>query len=62
MVWYAETSVKPNKLVRFDPRTQQVYSRQLLLAEAWCAIWLQRRMGAFTLACSGVNKVAVVQP
>jgi virginiamycin B lyase len=59
-VWYSESGVKPNTLVRFDPRSQ---------AFAWEAIpsggGVVRNMvatptGHLYLACSGVNKVAVV--
>ena len=60
-VWYSESGLKPNTLVRFDPGTQ---------AFAWEAIpsggGVVRNMvatptGHLYLACSGVNKVAVVE-
>ena len=61
-VWYAETGVKPNKLVRFDPQTQQFSSEAIPSGGGVVRNMVATKDGRLYLACSGVNKVAVVQP
>jgi len=60
VVWYSESGVKPNTVVRFDPKTR-TFSRRLIPSGGGVV----RNMvvapgGRLYLACSGVNKVAVV--
>ena len=61
LVWYSESGVKPNTMIQFDPRTERF---------AWAAIpsggGTVRNMAATAdgrvyIACSGVNKVGVVE-
>jgi virginiamycin B lyase len=59
-VWYSETGVKPNTLVRFDPKSE-MFGREAIPSGGGVV----RNMVAtpdhrLYLACSGVNKVAVV--
>jgi virginiamycin B lyase len=61
-VWYAETSAKPNRLVRFDPSAQQFSSEPIPSGGGVVRNMVATKNGRLYLACSGVNKVAVVQP
>ncbi len=61
-VWYSESGVKPNTLVKFDPKSQS-FSREVIPSGGGVV----RNMvatpdGRLYLACSGVNKVAVATP
>jgi virginiamycin B lyase len=60
MVWYSESGVRPNTIVRFDPRT-----RGFARAEIPSGGGVVRNMsatddGRLYIACSGVDKVGVV--
>ena len=60
-VWYSESGVKPNTLVKFDPKSQS-FSRQPIPSGGGVV----RNMvatpdGRLYLACSGMNKVAIVE-
>jgi virginiamycin B lyase len=59
-VWYSESGVRPNTIVRFDPKSES-FSREAIPSGGGVV----RNMVAtpdrrLYLACSGVNKVAVV--
>jgi hypothetical protein len=60
MVWYSESGVQPNTIVRFDPR-RQVFARAAIPSGGGVV----RNMaatpdGRLFIACSGKNKVGVV--
>jgi len=60
MIWYSESGVEPNTIVRFDPK-QQVFARAAIPSGGGVV----RNMAAMPdgrvyIACSGVNKVGVV--
>jgi virginiamycin B lyase len=62
MVWYSESGVKPNTMIRFDPQTQK-FARAAIPSGGGVV----RNMAATTdgrvyIACSGVDKVGVVEP
>jgi virginiamycin B lyase len=62
MVWYSESGVKPNTIVRFDPKTE-TFSRAAVPSGGGVI----RNMAATSdgrvyIACSGVDKVGVVEP
>jgi virginiamycin B lyase len=62
MVWYSESGVKPNTIIRFDPKTG-VFARAAIPSGGGVV----RNMAATSdgrvyIACSGVDKVGVVQP
>lgn len=61
-VWYAETGLHPNRLVRFDPDTQQFSAEAIPSGGGVVRNIAVTRDGRLYLACSGVNKVAVVTP
>jgi len=60
MIWYSESGVKPNTLVRFDPKTKTFSSRPIPSGGGVVRNMVATADGRLYLACSGVNKVAVV--
>jgi virginiamycin B lyase len=61
IVWYSESAVSPNTLVRFDPKTEKF---QTWIIPSGGGV-VRNMMGTrdashLVLACSGVNKVALV--
>jgi len=59
-VWYSESGVKPNTLVRFDPKSQSFSSEAIPSGGGVVRNMVATADGKLYLACSGVNKVAVV--
>jgi len=59
-VWYSESGVTPNTLVRFDPRSKQFSSTPIPSGGGVVRNMVATPSGQLYLACSGVNKVAVV--
>ena len=53
-VWYAETGIKPNRLVSFNPKTKAFSTTPIPSGGG-----MVRKDGKLYLACSGVNKVAI---
>jgi virginiamycin B lyase len=62
MVWYSESGVKPNTLVRFDPKTKSFSKTAIPSGGGVVRNMAATKDGKIYLACSGVNKVAVVSP
>jgi virginiamycin B lyase len=60
-VWYSESGVEPNTLVRFDPKTQQFSTEPIPSGGGVVRNMVATPDGRLYLACSGVNKVAVVE-
>jgi virginiamycin B lyase len=60
-VWYSESGVKPNTLVRFDPSTQAFARQEIPSGGGVVRNMVATPTGDLYLACSGVNKVAVVE-
>jgi len=61
MVWYSESGVKPNTIIQFDPKTEQ-FARAIIPSGGGTV----RNMAATAdgrvyIACSGVDKVGVVE-
>jgi virginiamycin B lyase len=61
-VWYSESGVKPNTLVRFDPQTKQFSSTPIPSGGGVVRNMAATPDGRIYLACSGVNKVAIASP
>jgi len=61
VVWYSESGVKPNTLVRFDPKTGQFQKWNIPSGGGVVRNMVATNDGRLYLACSGVNKVAVAQ-
>ena len=59
-VWYSESGMKPNTLVRFDPRSESFSSKQIPSGGGVVRNMVATPQRQLYLACSGVNKVAVV--
>jgi len=62
MVWYSESGVRPNTIVRFDPRSQLFAEASIPSGGGVVRNMAATSDGRLYLACSGVNKVAVVEP
>jgi virginiamycin B lyase len=59
-VWYSESGVKPNTLVRFDRKSESFSSKQIPSGGGVVRNMVATPDDRLYLACSGVNKVAVV--
>jgi virginiamycin B lyase len=62
LVWYSESGVHPNSLVRFDPATKRFSSTPNPSGGGVVRNMVATPQGQLFLACSGVNRVAVVVP
>jgi len=59
-VWYSETGVTPNTLVRFDPKSESFSAKQIPSGGGVVRNMVATSDRRLYLACSEVNKVAVV--
>jgi len=59
-VWYSESGVKPNTLVEFDPKSETFSTRAIPSGGGVVRNMVATSDRRLFLACSGVNKVAVV--
>jgi virginiamycin B lyase len=62
MVWYSESGVTPNTLIRFNPTTEQFARTKIPSGGGTVRNMAATSDGRLYLACSGVNKVGVVEP
>jgi virginiamycin B lyase len=62
MVWYSESGVTPNTLVRFNPKTEEFARTKIPSGGGTVRNMAATSDGRVYLACSGVNKVGVVEP
>ena len=60
IVWYSESGVTPNTLIRFDPKFETFSQEKIPSGGGVVRNMVATRDGKLYLACSGVNKVAVV--
>jgi virginiamycin B lyase len=60
-VWYSESGMKPNTLVRFDPKAESFGVEQIPSGGGVVRNMVATPDRRLYLACSGVNKVAVVE-
>jgi virginiamycin B lyase len=61
MVWYSESGVHPNTLVRFDPPTSTFKTWPIPSGGGVVRNMVATKDGRLYLACSGVNKVAIAR-
>lgn len=61
LVWYSESGMKPNTLVRFDPKSKSLSAEQIPSGGGVVRNMVATPDRRLYLACSGVNKVAVVE-
>lgn len=59
-VWYSESGMKPNTLVKFDPKSESFSSEQIPSGGGVVRNMVATPHSQLYLACSGVNKVAIV--
>jgi virginiamycin B lyase len=60
VIWYSESAVRPNTLVRFDPRTQKFQTWVIPGGGGVVRNMSVTRDGNIAIAESGVNKVGLV--
>jgi virginiamycin B lyase len=61
MVWYSESGVEPNTLVRFDPTTRRFSKWNVPSGGGVIRNMAATSGGDIYIACSGVNKVGIVR-
>jgi virginiamycin B lyase len=61
IVWYSESGVKPNTLVRFDPTTKSFSTTAVPSGGGVIRNMAATKDGKVYLACSGVNKIGIAQ-
>jgi virginiamycin B lyase len=61
IVWYSESQVRPNTIVRFDPGTERFQTWNIPSGGGVVRHMMATLDGKLVLACSGVNKVALVE-
>ena len=61
IVWYSESSVKPNTLVRFDTERENFQTWAIPSGGGVVRHMMATSNGDLVLACSGVNRVALVE-
>jgi len=62
MVWYSESGVKPNTIIQFNPRTEGFARANIPSGGGTVRNMAATSDGRVYLACSGVDKVGVVEP
>jgi virginiamycin B lyase len=60
IIWYSESGVRPNTLVRFDPATEKFQTWLIPSGGGVVRNMMKTPDGNLALACSGVNRVALV--
>jgi virginiamycin B lyase len=61
MVWYSESGVKPNTIVQFDPKTDKFAHATIPSGGGVVRNMVATADGRVYIACSGVDKVGVVE-
>jgi virginiamycin B lyase len=61
IIWYSEAGVEPNTIVRFDPKTENFQTWTIPSGGGIVRNIDVTRDGNLALACSGVNRVALVE-
>jgi len=62
MVWYSESGVHPNTIIRFNPTTQSFARANIPSGGGVVRNMAATRDGRVYIACSGVDKVGIVSP
>jgi len=61
IIWYNESGVRPNTLVRFDPKAEKFQSWIIPSGGIVVRNMMATKEGNLALACSGANRVALVE-
>ena len=62
MVWYSESGVKPNTIIQFDPKTEKFARAVIPSGGGVVRNMAATSDGRIYIACSGVDKVGIVEP
>jgi len=62
MVWYSESGVQPNTIIRFDPKTEKFARANIPSGGGVVRNMAATPDGRVYIACSGVDKVGIVEP
>jgi virginiamycin B lyase len=60
VIWYSESGVSPNTLARFDPQRQKIEIWPIPSGGGVVRNMTATRDGKLVLACSGVDRIALV--
>ncbi|MBV8589751.1 MAG: hypothetical protein JO212_06760, partial [Acetobacteraceae bacterium] len=61
IIWYSESGVYPNTLVRFDPKPEKFQTWPIPSGGGVVRNMMPTRDGNLVLACSGMNRVALAE-
>jgi len=61
VIWYSESGVEPNTIVRFDPKTEKFQTWTIPSGGGVVRNVSVTRDGNIAIACSGVNRVGLVE-
>jgi len=61
IMWYSESGIQPNTLVRFDPKSETFETWVIPSGGGVVRNMMPARDGKLVLACSGVNRIALVE-
>jgi len=61
LVWYSESGVKPNTIIQFDPQTEKFARANIPSGGGTVRNMAATSDGRVYIACSGVDKVGVVE-
>jgi virginiamycin B lyase len=61
MVWYSEAGIRPNTIVRFDPKAHRFEAWPIPSGGGVVRHMVATPTGELYIACSGVNKVGIVR-
>jgi len=59
VIWYCESAVRPNTLMRFDPKTEKIQSWIIPSGGGVVRNMMPTKDGNLVMAESGVNRVAL---
>ena len=61
MIWYSESAVQPNTVVRFDPKNEKFQTWAIPAGGGVVRNMMTTRDGNLVIAESGLNKVGLVE-
>ena len=61
IVWYCESAVRPNTLVRFDPKTEKFQTWAIPNGGGVVRNMMATKDGNLAMALSGINKIALAE-
>jgi virginiamycin B lyase len=61
ILWYSESGTRPNTLVRFDPKTEKFQTWPIPSGGGVVRNMMATRDGDLALACSGIDRIALVE-